>query len=209
MQNTLQGYIPEPAIPQVLKLLNHDNLSVKVKSERKTRHGDYKSLPNGEHQITVNSNLNVYRFLITLIHEIAHFEAYTSYGRGIKPHGKEWKHTFQHLMLAFLNPQVFPIQLLPLLAKHFKNPKASSDTDTALALALKQFDAPNDKTFIFEVPMGSTFKLYNGRVFKKISKRTKRFECIEIQSGKLYLFNPNAEVEIMEHEFHDNRKKTS
>jgi hypothetical protein len=196
MQNTLETYIPKAAIPKVLDLLNHDNLMVKVKNERKTRHGDYKRMPNGKHQITVNRNLNTYRFLITLIHEIAHFEAYKAYGRLIKPHGTEWKQTFQHLILSFLNPQVFPITLLPLLAKHFKNPKASSDTDTALALALKQFDAPNDKTFIFEVPMGSTFKLYNGRVFKKIGKRTKRIECVEVKSGKLYLFNPNAEVEM-------------
>jgi hypothetical protein len=196
MQNTLGTYIPKAAILQVLDLLNHDNLTVKVKNERKTRHGDYKRMPNGEHQITVNSNLNSYRFLITLIHEIAHFEAYKAYGRLIKPHGNEWKQTFQHLMLPFLNPQVFPMQLLPLLAKHFKNPKASSDTDTALALALKQFDAPNDKTFIFEVPIGSTFTLYNGRVFKKIGKRTKRIECVEVKTGKLYLFNPNAEVEM-------------
>ena len=197
MHTTLETYIPKAAITPVLALLNHDNLKVKVKGERKTRHGDYKRMPTGEHQITVNGNLNSYRFLINLIHEIAHFEAYTTYGRLIKPHGKEWKHTFQHLMLPFLNPEVFPMQLLPLLAKHFKNPKASSDTDTALALALKQFDAPNDKSFIFEVPMGSIFKLYNGKVFKKIAKRTKRFECVEVKSGKLYLFNTNSEVEII------------
>jgi len=192
-----QKYIPEAALPAVLKLLQHDKLVVKVKKERKTRHGDYKRLPNGQHQITVNSNLNTYRFLITLIHEVAHFEAYKAYGRFIKPHGIEWKRTFQHLMLPFLNPDIFPNELLPLLAKHFKNPKASSDTDTNLALALKQFDAPNGKTYIFELPFGSTFKLYNGKIFQKGNKRVKRYECVEIKSGKLYLFNPNAEVELL------------
>jgi SprT protein len=196
--DSLQEYIPQNAILKVIDLLDHDNLTVKVKNERKTRHGDYKRLPNGKHQITVNSNLNSYRFLITLIHEIAHFEAYKNYGKVIKPHGIEWKYTFQHLMLPFLNPEVFPLELLPLLAKHFKNPKASSDTDTQLAFALKQFDEPNDKTYIFEVPFGSTFKLYNGRVFKKGEKRVKRYECVEMKTGKLYLFNPNAEVELLE-----------
>ncbi|MBQ0787816.1 MAG: SprT-like domain-containing protein, partial [Oceanihabitans sp.] len=95
MQNTLQNYIPAQAIPYVLNLLKHDNLVVKVKKERKTRHGDYRKLPNNKHQITINANLNSYRFLITLIHEIAHLEAFTKYGRFIKPHGKEWKQTFQ------------------------------------------------------------------------------------------------------------------
>jgi len=197
MQNTLQKYIPEQAVSQVLSLLQHDNLSVLMKKERKTRHGDYKRLPSGKHQITINSNLNNYRFLITLIHEIAHFEVYKAYGKTIKPHGLEWKYTFQRLMLPFLNPEVFPNELLPLLANHFKNPKASSDTDVKLSLALKQFDEPNDKTYIFEVPFGNKFKLYNGKVYIKQNKRVKRYECIEVKTGRMYLFNPNAEVEVL------------
>ncbi|MBD0830748.1 SprT-like domain-containing protein [Aestuariibaculum sediminum] len=197
MREKLQDYIPVHAVSQVLSLLDHDNLVVKVKRERKTRHGDYMKLPNGKHQITVNSNLNQYRFLITLIHEIAHFETYKNYGVSIKPHGKEWKRTFQHIMLSFLNPEIFPEHLLPLLARHFKNPRASSDTDVELAHALKQFDAPSDKTYIFEIPEGRIFKLYNGRVFKKGGKRIKRFECVEVKTGRLYLFNPNAEVELL------------
>ncbi|HXJ99876.1 MAG TPA: SprT-like domain-containing protein [Gelidibacter sp.] len=197
MHNILQEYIPYQAIPEVMELLKHDNLVVKIKNERKTRHGDYRKLPNNKHQITINSNLNQYRFLMTLIHEIAHFEAYKIHGRYIKPHGKEWKYTFQRLMLPFLNPAIFPNEILPLLAQHFKNPKASSDSDTKLALALKQFDPPNDKTYVFEVPLGSEFKLYNGRVFRKGAKRRTRYEALEVATGKLYLFNPNAEVDLM------------
>jgi hypothetical protein len=197
MQTTVLKFIPSEAHDLVNDLLTVDHLVIKVKSERKTRHGDYRELPNGKHQITVNSNLNPYRFLITLIHEIAHFEAYRTFGRFIKPHGKEWKQTFQHLMLPFLRPEIFPSELLPLLAKHFKNPKASSDTDTPLALALKQFNETNDKTYVFEVPLGQAFKLYNGRVFKRGEKRRKRFECVEVKTSKLYLFNPNAEVELL------------
>ncbi len=198
MQKNLNQYLPKNSVAQVLKLLDHDHLVVKVKNERKTRHGDYKKLPNDQHQITINSNLNIYRFLITLLHEIAHFEVYKQYGRQIKPHGKEWKQKFQHIMLPFLNPDIFPETLLPLLANHFKSPKASSDTDQQLSLALKQFDETNDLHYIFEVPLGREFKLYNGKIFKKGAKRVKRFECIEIKSGRTYLFNPNAEVELID-----------
>lgn len=201
MQTPLLDFIPAAAHSLVSELLAIDNLVVKVKNERKTRHGDYRALSNGQHQITVNSNLNPYRFLITLIHEVAHFEAYKKYGHAIKPHGKEWKRTFQHLMLPFLRPEIFPMDLLPLLANHFKNPKASSDTDTVLALALKQYNEDNDKTYVFELPLGTTFKLYNGRIFKRGIQRRKRIECVEVKSGKLYLFNPNAEVEVLEEEF--------
>ena len=198
MQTQVLDFVPKEAQLQVRGLLTRDHLVVKVKQERKTKHGDYRQLSNGNHQITVNANLNPYRFLITLIHEIAHFEAYEKFGRFIKPHGKEWKMTFQHLMLPFLRPEIFPIELLPLLAKHFKNPKASSDSDAQLALALKQFNEGEKKTYVFEIPLGQTFKLYNGRVFKKGNKRRKRFECVEVKSGRLYLFNPNAEVEIID-----------
>ena len=197
MQEQLKEYIPVNAFSKVLALLKQENLIVKIKSERKTRHGDYRRLPNGNHQITINSNLNEYRFLITLIHEIAHLEAYKLYGNSIKPHGLEWKRIFQHLMLPFLNPDIFPNNTLPLLANHFKKPKASSDTDVKLALALKQFDENNNQTFVFEIPVGRYFKLYNGKVFKMLKKRVKRYECEEIKTGKVYLFNPNAEVELI------------
>ena len=197
MQHLLKQYIPQEAIPLIQELLVNDNLEIMVKNERKTRHGDYRRLSSGKHQITVNSNLNHYRFLMTLLHEVAHFETYKVYGHYIKPHGVEWKHTFQRLMLPFLNPQIFPNHLLSLLAQHFKNPKASSDTDLTLSLALKQFDEPSDQYFVFQVPEGGIFRLYNGRIFRKGIKRRKRFECIEVKSGKLYLFNANAEVELL------------
>ncbi len=197
MTEILEKYIPQAAVIPVFELIKTNNIHLKIVNERVTRHGDYRNLPNGQHQITVNANLNAYRFLITLIHEIAHLAAFTKYGKHIKPHGLEWKQTFQQLMLPFLRPEIFPTQLLPLLARHFKNPKASSDTDAKLALALKQFDPGNDKNYIFEIPIGAHFRLYNGKIFKRGAQRVKRFECLEMATGRIYLFNPNAEVEFL------------
>ncbi|MGB3774167.1 MAG: SprT-like domain-containing protein [Leeuwenhoekiella sp.] len=195
MEKTLSKYIPNQAVMPVFELIRTFGIHLMVVNERVTRHGDYRRTPDGRHQITINTSLNSYRFLITLIHEIAHLVAFEKYGRGIKPHGKEWKHTFQHLMLPFIRPEVFPSKLLPLLAKHFKNPKASSDTDAVLSIALKEYDPQNDKYYIFEIPFGSIFRIYNGKTFKKGNKRIKRYECIEQETGRIYLFQPNAEVE--------------
>lgn len=197
MSEVLLKYIPEHAVPPCFELIKANNVHLKIVNERVTRHGDYRRHPDGFHQITVNASLNKYRFLITLIHEIAHLVAFEKYGRNIKPHGDEWKLTFQRLMVPFIRPEIFPSQLLPLLARHFRNPKASSDTDATLSLALKQFDPVNDKNYIFEIPYGSTFRIHNGKIFKKIALRTKRYECIEVSSGRIYLFNPNAEVELL------------
>lgn len=197
MTEILEKYIPQASVAPAFNLIKTHNVHLKIVNQRVTRHGDYRKLSNGQHQITVNTSLNKYRFLITLIHEIAHLEAFERYGRLIKPHGIEWKRTFQILMLPYIRPEVFPNQLLPLLARHFKNPTASSDTDTKLALALKQFDPENDKNYIFEIPLGSNFRLYNGKIFKRGKQRVKRYECVEIATGRVYLFNPNAEVEFL------------
>lgn len=197
MVDVLEKYIPKASVLPTFELIKAYDIHLKIVNERVTRHGDYRKMPNGQHQVTVNANLNQYRFLITLIHEIAHLVAFKKFGKNIKPHGQEWKKCFQYLMLPFIRTEVFPSGLLPLLALHFKNPRASSDTDAKLSLALKQYDPPNDKNYIFEIPMGATFRLHNGKLFKRGNKRIKRFECLELATGRTYLFNPNAEVELI------------
>lgn len=197
MIEVLSKYIPGAAVAPVFELIKQNDVTLKIVNQRVTRHGDYRRTNQGQHQITINTSSNKYRFFVTLIHELAHLVAFKKFGRYIKPHGKEWKLIFQQLMLPYINPQVFPSELLPILALHFKNPKASSDADTALSLALKKFDPENDKNYVFEIPDGGVFRLYNGKLFKRGNKRVKRYECVEISTGKIYLFQPNAEVELI------------
>ena len=198
MSEVLSKYLPEHATLSCFELIKENNVHLKIVNERQTRHRDYRRALGGKHEITVNSNLNKYRFLITLVHEISHLVAYEKYGRFIKPHGNEWKITFQRLMVPFIRPEIFPHSVLPLIANHFRNPTASSDTDARLAFALKQFDERKpDVNFIHEVPSGSKFRIKNGRIFQKKGLRVKRYECLEVKTGKLYLFNANAEVEIL------------
>ncbi len=197
MDHPIEKFMPASAVSSCRALLATQEVEIRVVSMRKTRHGDYKRLPNGTHVITLNANPNPYRFLITLLHELAHFKAFENFGRSIKPHGGEWKKTFQLLMLPFLRPEIFPEELLPYLARHFKNPRASSSTDTELGLALKIYDPPSDTVPVLEIPLGGVFQMYNGRQFRKGDKRTKRIECTEITTGRIYLFQPNAEVVLI------------
>ncbi len=196
MKNSYQTYIPEKAIPIVQYLIEQHHFTLKIVNQRLTKHGDFRKMPNGRFQITINNSLNQYQFLLTLIHEIAHHVTYQKFGR-VQPHGKEWKTIFQHLMLPFLQPEIFPKHILPILANYLKNPKASTDADVKLSLAFKEFSKETGKNYIFEVPYGSLFRFKNA-IYKRGNKRRTRFECAQTKNGKVYLFNQNVEVEIYE-----------
>lgn len=191
-------HLPTAAHDKVKSLLTLYPINLKVVKKRKTKHGDFRKSSSGQSQITINENDNPYRFLITLLHELAHHVAYLDYGFNIRPHGKEWKRSFLQLSAPFLVNEVFPQPLLTVFAQHLKNPKASSDTDQILGLALKPYDPPTDKKAIFEISRGSLFQLDDNRVFRKGEKRRKRFICREIETNRDYLFQPNAQVKLIE-----------
>lgn len=193
----LYKFLPHQAVSTCFELLKTNHVHLKIVNERQSKHGDYKKKLNGQHQIKVNGSLNKYRFLITLIHELAHLIAIEKYGNKILSHGQEWKYTFQQLMKPFIRPEIFPNELLPLLTRHFKNPTASSDTDVHLAFALKKYDEKlAEVTFIHQIANGDKFK-FRGRLFQKIGLKVKRYECIELSTAKHYLFNANAEVDLI------------
>ena len=192
MINNFHKHIPENAINLVQSLIEYHSINLKIVNQRQTKHGDFRQLANGKFQITINNNLNPFQFLLTLIHEIAHHTTFKKYGR-IQPHGKEWKQQFQHLMLPFLNPTIFPDHMLTPLAHYLKNPKASTDSDVKLSLALKGNTAENGKNFVFELPTNCTF-IFKNKMYRKGKKRKTRIECIQLTTNRLYLFNQNAEV---------------
>jgi len=173
-------------------LIDEHHFTLKIVNQRQTKHGDFRKLSNGRFQITVNNNLNPFQFLLTLIHEIAHHVTHQKFGR-VQPHGKEWKAVFQHLMLPFLRPEIYPKEILPHLAKYLKNPKASTDADVNLSLALRGNTAETGKNFIFEIPIGDLFE-FNNIIYKRGNKRRTRFECLNMTNNRVYLFNQNVEV---------------
>lgn len=202
----LRKYIPETAVDAIASWIVDYDFKLKIKKERSTKLGDYTSPQGGmNHVITINHNLNKYSFLITLIHEVAHLTTYNKFKNSVAPHGQEWKNEFKILMQPFLVPEVFPIDVLYAIRKYIENPAASSCTDTHLLRTLKLYDENNGQVFLEYLPYKSVF-LYNGnKVFQKGEKIRKRFRCIEISTGTVYLFNPLTEVELFEELANDQR----
>jgi len=200
-QEILKKYIPEKATPLIAHWIIDLDFKLKIKKERSTKLGDYRAPFNGSnHQITINYNLNKYSFLVTLVHEIAHLTTYNKYKHSVLPHGQEWKTEFRNLMQHFLDSEIFPVELLYALRKYLANPAASSCTDKNLYRALKLYDEHNSGGIYLEkIPFKTVF-VYEGRLFEKGERIRTRYNCKEIKSGRIYLFNPLAEVEIFEEE---------
>ena len=97
-------------------------------------------------------------------------------------------------MLNFLSKNIFPENIMIPLSIHLIKPSASSCNDFDLSLALKQYDKIK-KLNISDIELGELF-ISSNRVFIKGHKLRKRFKCKEIETNRIYLFNPLAHIEI-------------
>ena len=195
----ISRYVPENAIPYCIDSWKRHPFSFKVTKQRKSKVGDYKfNKSTGNHEITVNGNLNPYAFLITYLHELAHLYQYKKYGNNRPPHGKIWKQLFRDLMDPVLRESVFPQDLLQQLILHMKNPRASSQSDPTLSRLLRKYDTEDDKidTYLEDLTEGTSFIL-NGRKFTKLKKRRTRSLCKDNRTGKKYLISEMAKVRSM------------
>ena len=74
MKNIL-SLVPKEVNDYVESLIINQNLIIKIVPKRKTKHGDFRKT-NNKDIITINHIENKYRFLLILIHELAHFKVY-------------------------------------------------------------------------------------------------------------------------------------
>jgi SprT protein len=192
----LQRYLPKGAAPLLLQLLQQYKVHLTITKERKTVLGDYRHAGHhSSHRISVNGNLNQYSFLITLIHELAHLVTFLEYGNRVQAHGKEWKHLYKLLLIQFLELRLFPADILSALQSSLHNLPASSCADEALMRVLRRYDERQDNMLLVEeLPDGALFAIDGGKIFKKGKQLRKRFQCVEVKTGKLYLFSPIYEV---------------
>src|SRR6201994_2424118 len=192
----LRRWIPGEAAPLILEYLNHYRVHLTITRERKSVLGDYRHATRDQnHRISVNGNLNPWSFLITLIHELAHLVTFMEFGNRVQSHGKEWKGVYRRLLEDFIRLNVFPKDILAALKQSLHDLPASSCADEGLMRILRRYDRDADGSVLVEqIPEGECFRLEDKRVFRKGKKLRKRFQCVELATGKLYLFSPIYEV---------------
>lgn len=196
----LSKYIPLTAAPLVAKWIDFYKCDFKISRSRNSKFGDYRPPQRGHgHKISVNYNLNTYAFLVTTVHEFAHLVTWKEFEQSAKPHGIEWKQNFKRMMQPFFDMEVFPEKIKIAVSNYLENPAASSCSDTNLFKALSAFDEKPAGAFTVEqLNENDIFVLKNGRTFKKLAKIRKRYRCVEVKSGLIYLFSPIAEVFVVE-----------
>lgn len=192
----IKKYIPAEAAQLILDYLNQYKVHLTITRERKTVLGDYRHATTYKtHRISINGNLNKYSFLITLIHELAHLVTFIQFRHRVEPHGKEWKKIYALLLKDFLLPSIFPVDLLHALRQSMHDLPASSCSDEKLMRVLRNYDIrENGLVLVEQIDEGKVFDAGKGKMFKKGKKLRKRYQCVEVATGKLYLFSPIYEV---------------
>lgn len=194
--------VPIESIAYLVNLWKNEPFSFTITKSRKTCLGNY-TFKNKQHLITVNGDSNLYSFLITLVHEIAHQHVTIKYNpkriKNILPHGVEWKNCFTQLISPLLTNVVFPEDILEILKLHMKNPAASSVRDPNLVKVLNKYsEKENRNSTVLEELQAGTFFLFNKQIYKKIEDRRTRTLVELAKTKKKFTILSHAEVNLME-----------
>jgi len=193
----LAAFVPEGSFDEVVAFLHRYKVHLTVTKKRKTVLGDYRHAFHGKnHRITVNSNLNQYEFLITLLHELAHLLTFEQYGNRAEAHGKEWKNHYSMLLRKFIDKKIFPPDIEKELQRSIINPAATANGEVALMLVLRKYNVQRKEGYchIADLPTGSLFQTDDKKIFMKGEKQRSRYTCTEIKTGLKYSFSPVYEV---------------
>ena len=111
-------------------------------------------------------------------------------------HGREWKTIYAKMLAQFLQHKIFPADIEAELIRSLQNPAASTCAEDGLLRILRKYDSKESHhRLVEEIAMHALFRTSDGRVFEKGEKLRKRYKCVEVKTGKVYLFSPVYEVE--------------
>ncbi len=198
----LSRYLPVDAVEPVYNLFNRHAVAFHITRERHSKLGDYRwPQPNHpNHEISVNGNLGPYRFLVVLLHEVAHLDTHLQYGTSVSAHGREWQHNYASRLREFRH--CFPPESQHLLDNYTCRIPLYRAFGEQFEKMLKCYDPgynPASELCLDDLSEGSLFVLANrpNMVFVALKRFRTRWLCRLESNGHTYYVRGTSPVHLL------------
>lgn len=195
----IANFFPIEAQDYCMFFFTEQKFTFIIANSRDSKLGDYRydSLRKS-HTITVNGDLNPYNFMVTFLHEIAHYQVSVKYGiRNVMPHGKEWKLLYGNILRDLTLKVKLPESVHYAIVAESKNPKSSTQASPKLTEALQSYDTNkiNSNQFMLKnIAEGNNFKFENDE-FQLLTHNRTRSLCLNLRNNRKFLVSKIAWVE--------------
>lgn len=191
----LTFFCPTGTLSLVDSWLHSRRFVLTITRERVTKVGDFRPATQRSFaRISVNNNLHPVEFLITLAHEIAHYEVYKKFQRRRKPHGPEWRNEFRRLLQEMIDTGALSAEVCAAIRTcYFQRDQIAASACVHLKRVLDGTRVIAEERVV-DVMAGERFQLKNGREFIRGEKMRTRYRCKEVRSGRTYAVHALAVV---------------
>lgn len=198
----LQNHCPSGSEALLQSWLHNRQVIIRISPDRISKLGDFRSPQNGyPARISINKGLSLVEFIVTLAHELAHYDVYRAKGKRRKwgrnrilPHGVEWKEAFRRYIVDIIESGIVEVEVNEALRKCYLERERIA---TSPCMELKKHlegDLEDKVLRVNDLEEGEEFVLRNGRVFIRGSKLRTRYRCQEFNTGKIYTVHGLASV---------------
>lgn len=193
----LEKHLPAKKATKIIDYLARHNCTLRITRPRKTKRGDFRQLGTKQ-SITINQDSNSFRFLFTLIHELAHLETFIQHKNQVKPHGVEWKFNFNKLFDYFKMDEEFSVDnyILQAVKSELKNLKACSGVNVNLEQAFTIYD--REQGVLLDHLSTGDFFMFRNQQYKKLETRRTRVVCLNLTNNRTYTINRAVKIQRIE-----------
>lgn len=188
----LEKYLPPQSLPYLKDWFGSHRIHIKITRGRSTKLGDYRKMQDGSHQITLNSTLQPHLFFFVLTHELAHLIAFDRFAGRITAHGTEWKKIFGEMLQDSIS--VYAEDLQPIIFRFSQSPRASFMASPELVRYFHIEDYEDESSYVDDLGLQDRF-IYRKKTYIIEQKLKKNYICVELETGKKYIFKPLARVQ--------------
>lgn len=188
-------WCPPGTLPLVDRWLSSRKFHLKISRDRLTKLGDFRPASGRQAaRISINHNLHPVEFIITLAHEIAHYDVFRDYRKRKMPHGEEWKDRFRALLREIVESGALTTEVNDAIMRcYFLREGIASSSCMQLKKVLEMGEEKRVLR-VADLSEGEQFMLRNGKAFIKGERIRVRYRCTEVESGRIFTVHPLAEV---------------